>query len=218
MICLHEKAPCRGGFHGRDLRQKYTAQGAALPGGYEGGFDGEMEFDMSLFQPRMAAGDKGRRSGVRRGEIFDMNSSAFKAHLLLSVGKYTFVMLPVAGNGKQIVPGHCLLVPRSRATSLATVSGTSGAGGRFTTSCIDANVCVKGKMAVFMERGHSSQSASWSYLSCIPLDSEMAASIPMFFQSALNESAGDWSANKSSSSKKEVGPEGIFRKGCHTSR
>ena len=54
----------------------------------------------------------------------------------------------------------------------------------------------KDKMAVFMERGHSSQSASWSYLSCIPLDSEMAADIPMFFQSALNESAGDWSANK----------------------
>ncbi len=173
----------------------------------DGSARGAGPLDMRMFQSEQdrltgqAAAAKDRARAVAETQKwqratsncqFCLDSDWFKGSLLLALGKHCVLMLPP---WPQLVPGHCLIVPRSHSPSMTLVDEDAYREANAFKAALFQTFQQDGEEPVFLELGGKEGARGHCFVQCVPLPQAAAEDAPIFFHKALSE-AEEWTTNK----------------------
>ncbi|OQR96455.1 hypothetical protein ACHHYP_15787 [Achlya hypogyna] len=122
-----------------------------------------------------------------------MKSDAFKKHLLVAMGEYSYVALPSAAT---LVPGQCILAPMEHVASTTSADENTVAElARFKKAL--RNMWAKeGCAAVFLETTMDPSKKRHTIIECIPVPVAMEPDVPLYFKQGLLNADEEWSTHK----------------------
>lgn len=122
---------------------------------------------------------------------FCFENSTRPRHLVVSIGNFTYLMLP---QWEPLVEGHCCIVTVEHESATRNVDNNVWDEIRNFKKCLIMMFSEQGKKVVFLETvlGLSKQQRH-CLVECIPLPPDLAATAPVYFKKAIDEAEEEWS-------------------------
>lgn len=117
-----------------------------------------------------------------------------KKHLVISIGKYSYLSVPVT---QSLQEGNCYIIPINHCSSGVTCDEEVWAEIREYRKSLVKMFEDKNMDCVFFEQYTTSKKYSHMIIECIPLDKSCSDMAPIYFKKAIVESESEWATNKS---------------------
>ncbi|KAJ3673337.1 hypothetical protein LUZ60_006711 [Juncus effusus] len=144
--------------------------------------------------PSQDRGEMGNRQmlGAPQKErcLFCFENPARPKHLVVSIGNFTYLMLP---QRQPVVPGHCLILPLQHEAATRNIDNNVWEEIRNFKKCLIQMFAKEEKDVVFLETviGLSKQKRH-CLVECIPIPHSLSNSAPMYFKKAIDEVEDEW--------------------------
>ena len=120
-------------------------------------------------------------------------SSEFKKHLLVAVGKTCYVTLPWHYS---LTQGHCFIVPMSHVKCATLLDEDVYAEMQSYRASLCSMFTQNDLDCVFFECAKGLKRHPHMIIECVPLPRDIGDMAPMYFQKAIDECESEWSHNK----------------------
>ncbi|ONK59634.1 uncharacterized protein A4U43_C08F8640 [Asparagus officinalis] len=111
-------------------------------------------------------------------------------HLVVSIGNFTYMMLP---QWQPLVQGHCCILPMQHESSMRTVDKNVWEEVRNFKKCLLRMFSAQDKDVLFIETVIDlARQRRHCLIDCIPIPYAASAKAPMYFKKAIDEAEDEW--------------------------
>ncbi|CAL4901977.1 unnamed protein product [Urochloa decumbens] len=126
--------------------------------------------------------------------LYCIENPSMPKHLIVAVGNFTYLMLP---QFKPVVPGHCVILPLRHEPATRAVDQNVWEEIRNFKKCLLKMFSQQDKDVVFIETVVSlARQQRHCQIECVPVPSEVANMVPMYFKKAIDEAEEEWAQHE----------------------
>ncbi|CAN6332214.1 unnamed protein product [Urochloa humidicola] len=126
--------------------------------------------------------------------LYCIENPSMPKHPIVAVGNFTYLMLP---QFKPVVPGHCVILPLRHEPATRGVDQNVWEEIRNFKKCLLKMFSQQGKDVVFIETVVSlDRQQRHCQIECVPVPSEVANMVPMYFKKAIDEAEEEWAQHE----------------------